>query len=150
MDPRLLVALLSANGALAGEATSPAPEAPPVPAPRKEASPVTNAIQGTWIYAKDPTRAIAHDKIYVGSTITFEAGGGYTFALADARIPLTGTWELRGEEGDTVRVHTEYGRERRNDLTLTLRRDRQGKVIGMEVREGDDDTGARFYVPHQT
>jgi hypothetical protein len=44
-------------------------------------------------------------------------------------------------------VHTEYGKGRRNDLTLTLRRNASGAVTGMEVREGDGSSGARYYVP---
>ncbi len=108
------------------------------------------SIEGTWVYAKDPTGKVKSEPIYEGSTITFEAGGRYVFALADTPKPLTGTWELRGAEGNTIRVHTEYGQNRRNDLTLTLRRDARGGVVGFEVREGDDDSsGVRYYVPRK-
>ena len=107
-------------------------------------------IEGTWIYAKDPTGVVPAESIYEGSTITFGPGGKYTFQLGQTSIALQGTWEVRGAEGDTVRVHTEYGQGRRNDLTLTIRRDPRGAVVGMEVREGDGTTGARYYVPRAT
>lgn len=87
------------------------------------------------------------ESIYAGSTIMFGPDGKYTFQLGQSGVALQGTWELRGVEGNTVRVHTEYGQERRNDLTIKVRRDRRGAVIGMEVREGDGSTGARYYVP---
>lgn len=115
-------------------------------APSLQAAQVT-PIEGTWIYAKDPTGAVKSEAIYEGSTITFGPEGKYTFQLGQTAVALQGTWERRGVEGNTVRVHTEYGQERRNDLTLKVRRDRRGAVIGMEVREGDGSTGARYYVP---
>ncbi|MFN7145543.1 MAG: hypothetical protein ACK4YP_17340 [Myxococcota bacterium] len=125
------------------------PETTPSPPPAKEPAakdPAAAAIAGTWRYAKDPTGAVATDPIYEGSTITFAPDGRYTFRLAQFPRPLEGTWELRGAEADTVRVHTEYGQGRRNHLTLTLRRDAGGAVTGMVVREGDGSTGARLYV----
>jgi len=108
---------------------------------------MTTGIEGTWTYATDPTGAVPAEAIYEGSSITFGVDGKYSFQLAETSIALQGTWEVRGNEGGTVQVHTEYGQGRRNDLTLKLRRDAQGTVIGMEVREGDGSTGARFYVP---
>ena len=104
-------------------------------------------IEGIWIYAKDPSGAVKSEPIYEGSTITFGPDGKYTFQLRETSVALQGTWELRGTEGDTFKVHTEYGQGRSNDLTLKLRRDRRGAVTGMEVREGDGSTGARYYVP---
>ena len=106
-----------------------------------------NPIEGIWIYAKDPSGAVKSEAIYQGSTITFGPGGKYTFQLGETSIALQGTWALSGVDGDTVKVHTEYGQGRSNDLTLKVRRDRRGTVIGMEVREGDGSTGARYYVP---
>ncbi|TMQ77748.1 hypothetical protein ACCUM_2695 [Candidatus Accumulibacter phosphatis] len=44
-------------------------------------------------------------------------------------------------------MRTEYGPGRRNDLTLKLRRDARGAVVGMKIREGNGSTGARYYVP---
>lgn len=119
------------------------------PAPSHSTQPQVNAIEGTWIYAKDPTGAVRSESIYEGSTITFGPGGQYTFQLGQTSIALKGTWELRGAEGDTLRVHTEYGEERRNDLTLKVRRNPRGEVIGLEVREGDESAGARYYVPRR-
>jgi hypothetical protein len=110
-------------------------------------APQVTPIEGTWIYAKDPTGAVKSEPIYEGSTIMFGPDRKYSFQLGETRVALQGTWELRSVEGDTVRVHTEYGRGRSNDLTLKVRRDQRGAVIGMEVREGDESTGARFYVP---
>ena len=108
------------------------------------------AIEGTWVYAEDPTGKVKSEPIYEGSTITFEPGGRYAFALADTPKPLAGTWELRGAEGNIIRVHTEYGENRRNDLTLTVRRDARGSVAGFEVREGDvNSSGVRYYVPRK-
>lgn len=107
----------------------------------------TNPIEGVWVYAKDPRGVVRPEAIYQGSTITFGAGGKYTFQLAETSIALQGTWEVRGAKGDVIRVHTEYGQDRSNDLALTIRRDASGKVVGMEVREGDGSTGARYYVP---
>lgn len=140
MSPRWSFLLLAlASGASAG--TPPTASTPPAP--------VTSMhnLEGTWIYAKDPTGAVPSEPIYEGSTLTFGPGSRYTFQLAGTRVALTGVWELRGVEGDVVRIHTEYGQDRRNDLTLALRRGADGAVIGMEVREGDGSTGARFYVP---
>lgn len=108
-------------------------------------SDAAKSIEGTWIYAKDPAGKIKMDPIYDGSTITFEAGGKYAFKLGDFGKPLAGTWELRDAKGDTIKVHTEYGQGRRNDLTLLLRRDAKQVVIGFEIREGEDATGARYY-----
>lgn len=105
-------------------------------------------IEGTWVYAKDPTGKVKIDPIYEGSTITFEAGGKYAFALRDLPKPLVGTWLLRQATGNTIDVHTEYGQERSNDLTLTLRRDAKGGVVGFEVFEGDG-IGIRYYVPRK-
>ena len=104
-------------------------------------------ILGTWVYAKDQTGVVPSEAVYEGSAITFGADGVYTFQLGQSTIALKGTWEVRGVDGDTVRVHTEYGKGRRNDLTLTLRRNPAGAAVGMEVREGDGSTGARYYVP---
>jgi hypothetical protein len=104
-------------------------------------------IVGVWAYAKDPRGAIPSEKIYEGSTITFTADGKYAFQLAETTIALRGTWELRSAEGHVIRVHTIYGQGRENDLTLTLRRDGRGAIAGIEVREGDGSTGARYYVP---
>jgi hypothetical protein len=104
-------------------------------------------IEGVWIYAKDPKGVVKSEAIYEGSTITFGAGGKYSFRLADTSSALQGTWELRGSKGNVIQVHTEYGQDRSNDLALTIRRDASGKVVGLEVREGDGSTGARYYVP---
>lgn len=109
----------------------------------------SKAIEGVWIYANDPSQKIKVDPVYEGSTITIEAGGRYAFALGGMPKPLQGTWELRGAEGYVFRIHTEYGQGRKNDLTLTLRRDGKGVVTGMEVREGDGSAGARYYVPQK-
>jgi hypothetical protein len=119
------------------------PAAPLAAAQGAQVSP----IEGVWIYAKDPKGVVRSEAIYEGSTITFGAGGKYAFQLGETSIALQGTWEVRGAKGDIVRVHTEYGRDRSNDLTLTIRRDAGGKVVGLEVREGDGSTGARYYVP---
>ena len=134
--------LVLASGVSGGETVS----GPPPPARSAQAAPASR-IEGTWIYAKDPTGAVPSEPIYVGSTITFGPGGKYTFQLGDTIVALQGTWELRGAQGDVFRVHTEYGQGRSNDLTLTIRRDPRGAVVGMEVREGDGSTGARYYVP---
>jgi hypothetical protein len=121
--------------------------AAPMLTPSPCASQPVSPIEGTWTYAKDPTGAIGSEAIYEGSAITFGPGGAYAFQLGQTKIALKGTWELRGAEGNVVRVHTEYGKGRRNDLTLTLRRNASGAVTGMEVREGDGSSGARYYVP---
>lgn len=111
-----------------------------------QAAPV-NPIEGTWVYAKDPSGVVKTESIYEGSTITFGPGGKYSFQLGQTQIALQGTWEVRGTARDTVRVHTEYGQGRENDLTLTIRRNPRGVVVGLVVREGDGSTGARYYVP---
>ena len=107
------------------------------------------SIEGVWIYANDPAKKIKFDPVYEGSTITIEAGGRYAFALgASAMKPLEGRWTLRGAEADTFRLHTDYGRGRTVDSTLRVKRDGKGVIVGMEVREADDDpTLARYYVP---
>lgn len=115
--------------------------------PRAIQTTPANQIEGTWVYAKDPSGVVKTESIYEGSTITFGPGGKYSFQLGQTQIALQGTWEVRGAEGDTVRVHTEYGQGRENDLALTIRRDRRGVVVGLVVREGDGSTGARYYVP---
>jgi hypothetical protein len=106
-------------------------------------------IEGAWIYADDPANKIKSDPVYKGSTITIEAGGRYAFALGESTMkPLEGKWTLRGADADTFRIHTEYGRGRTNDMTLRVRRDAKGVIVGMEIREADDDpTLARYYVP---
>jgi hypothetical protein len=106
-------------------------------------------IAGVWIYANDPTKKIKSDPVYEGSTITIEAGGRYAFALGESAMkPLEGRWTLRGAEADTFRIHTDYGRGRANDMTLRVKRDAKGVIVGMEIREADDDpTLARYYVP---
>ena len=121
-------------------------DAPTAPSHLPEASPV-NALQGTWIYSQDPTGQIPVDPIYTDSTLTFGADGHYAFQLGQTRIALEGSWVLTSAEGDVLRIHTEYGQGRRNDLALTLRRGASGAAVGMEVREGDGSTGARYYVP---
>jgi hypothetical protein len=107
------------------------------------------AIEGVWIYADDPAKKIKSDPVYEGSTITIEAGGRYVFALgASAMKPLEGRWILRGAEADLFRIHTDYGRGRTNNMTLRVKRDGKGVIVGMEVREADDDPQlARYYVP---
>ena len=106
-------------------------------------------IEGVWIYADDPAKKIKSDPVYEGSTITIEAGGRYVFALgASAMKPLEGRWTLRGAEADTFRIHTEYGRGRTNEMTLRVKRDEKGVIVGLEIREADDDPAlARYYVP---
>lgn len=126
----------------------PSATATPSPAPLAAAQAAqANPIEGVWVYAKDPKGVVRSEAIYEGSTITFGAGGKYAFRLAEASIALQGTWEVRGGTGNIIQVHTEYGQDRSNDLALTIRRDASGKVVGMEVREGDGSTGARYYVP---
>lgn len=106
-------------------------------------------IEGVWIYANDPAKKIRFDPVYEGSTITIEAGGRYAFALgASAMKPLEGRWTLRGAEADMFRIHADYGRGRTVDTTLRVKRDAKGVIVGMEVREADDDPElARYYVP---
>jgi hypothetical protein len=138
----MLRCVLTAMALACGAARAAEPAAPP-----PQEVPAVNPVEGTWVYAKDPAKKVKSEKIYEGSTITFGPAGAYSFRLAETTIALKGTWEVRGADGDVVRVHTEYGQGRRNDLTLTLRRDPHGTVVGMEVREGDGSTGARYYVP---
>lgn len=118
----------------------------PNPVSRAQAAQMSS-IEGVWVYAKDPKGLVPAEAIYEGSMITFGPGGKYVFQLGETSIALQGTWEIRSGKGDTVLVHTEYGQDRRNDLTLTIRRGARGIVVGMEVREGDGSTGARYYVP---
>jgi len=110
-------------------------------------SAAASPIEGVWIYAKDPKGVVKSEAIYEGSTITFGAGGKYAFQLGQTSIALQGTWELLGATGDGSSVRTEYGAGRGNALARTIRRDASGKVAGLEVREGDGSTGARYYVP---
>jgi hypothetical protein len=107
------------------------------------------SIEGVWIYADDPAKKIKSDPVYEGSTITIEAGGRYAFALGESAMkPLEGRWTLRGAEADVFRIHTDYGRGRTNNMTLRVKRDGKGVIVGMEVREADDDPQlARYYVP---
>ena len=104
-------------------------------------------IERVWVYAKDPGGGVPFEAIYDGRTVTFGPDAAHAFQLGQSRIALKRTWELRGAEGDTFRVRTEYGPGRRNDLTLKLRSDARGAVVGMKIREGDGSTGARYYVP---
>lgn len=106
-------------------------------------------IEGVWIYANDPAKKIAFDPVYEGSTITIEPGGRYVFAIGESAMrPLQGRWTLRRAEADTFRIHTDFGQGRTVDSTLRVRRDAKGAIVGMEIREADDDPKlARYYVP---
>lgn len=143
MSGSSLVSLTLLLGACASVIQTNAPSAP---SHLPEANPV-NALQGTWIYGQDPTGQIPVDPIYTDSTLTFGADGRYAFQLGQTRIALEGTWIMTSADGDLLLVHTEYGQGRHNDLALTLRRRASGATIGMEVREGDGTTAARYYVP---
>lgn len=101
-------------------------------------------LHGTWAYAEDPEGEIPPDPVYENSTMTFEPDGTYAFDLG---VTLKGTWEKTGSEDGTLLVHTVYGSsDTETDIAVSFRRDDDGEVEGLVLREGDGSNGRRFYV----
>lgn len=117
---------------------------PPAPPTRQEAL-TMDELFGTWVYAADPAGVIASDRLYEGSTLTLGADGQYLFRLRGPGMVLEGRWTLVDTEGETVRIATDYGRDRTNLLTLTAQRGVGGDVVGFVIREGDGTVGVRYY-----
>lgn len=129
-------------------APSPAEPSPAGPSPQPNAPSEDTSMDeliGTWSYAKDPEGVVEPNSFYEGGSVTFTEAGGYTMAMGDGGYKLEGRYEVTSASPERVVLATSYSDGRSNTLTLQLRRDAGGAIVGFAVLETEEELPTRYY-----